>query len=749
MARLSLTQAAGEKVFPLGTSATIGRDPQAEVPIDDQAASRHHARIERRGDDFVIVDLESRNGTLVNGEKVKEHTLADGDRIRIGGKEFTFWLTAPFSLKIVAGERAGETRAMDVERVTFGRKPENTIVLNEVGVSGVHCEVVIENGRPVLRDLGSTNGTLLENQKIDEVVLSHGDRFRLGSTEVVLVDAKAGALPGEAPAAAEDAGEEVKLLKAPRKSKVLSALVPLVLLAALGGAGYYYFNFMRGKVGVRRMQVAPQPGNLIVDDWSFEEDDFLTQRYDLGGEGLKSFRFVSEHGKSGAGAVSASLETGSRAQLAPKQNLSVDPEHKYRLVVQVKGDESAMAVLGARLQGPYGQEIELPLAARPASASYAALEAELIMPAGIRLMRPVVGAFGTGRVQIDDLEVFDQGPAGAASKVHDFESLVAGSAFMLSQIKTILLIGGLVELMRDDKPLPPATVDAHVTLKPGDKSYEGEWVVRGLQGGDAVTCGFVITGALGGRVRTMSDQGTLLRDGAFDATPCQSALLGDGNDLVHLRFASPQQVSGRPLPEGGYGLSVAPTVEGGTATLKFTLDVFFQDERLRAQELLSEAENLIKHGKYGEADERTRKVTDELPFHEVELAKARELAGAIAAEGRKRQANVETLLADAVFLANPQKFAEAEQAARDAQAAFAGAPIADTFKNLVEQAASEKARFEAQRREVEAARLYKMAASLTARPGREETGRLIASYIVLHLQDTSWVEKAKSLVPAK
>src|SRR5262245_46618403 len=335
MARLSLTQAAGEKVFPLGASTTIGRDPQAEVPIDDQAASRHHARIERRGDDYIVVDLESRNGTLVNGEKVKERTLADGDRIRIGGKEFTFWLTAPFSLKIVAGERAGETRAIDVERVTFGRKPENTIVLGEVGVSGVHCEVVIENGRPVLRDLGSTNGTLLENQKIDEVVLSHGDRFRLGSTEVVLVDAKAGALPDESSAAGAGAAEEVKTLKAaPRKSKLLTALVPLILLGALGGAGYYYFNFARGKVGVRRTQVAPQPGNLIVDDWSFEEDDFLSQRYDLGGEGLKSFRFVSEQGKSGAGAVSASLETGTRAQLAPKQNLSVDPEHKYRLVVQ-------------------------------------------------------------------------------------------------------------------------------------------------------------------------------------------------------------------------------------------------------------------------------------------------------------------------------------------------------------------------------------------------------------------------------
>ena len=47
-------------------------------------ASRRHAEIRRDGADFVIVDLGSTNGTLVNDQQVAEATLEDGDRITIG-----------------------------------------------------------------------------------------------------------------------------------------------------------------------------------------------------------------------------------------------------------------------------------------------------------------------------------------------------------------------------------------------------------------------------------------------------------------------------------------------------------------------------------------------------------------------------------------------------------------------------------------------------------------------------------------
>ncbi len=49
-----------------------------------------HATIERRGDNWVLRDAHSRNGTFVNGTRVSEHTLAAGDRISVGSWVITF-----------------------------------------------------------------------------------------------------------------------------------------------------------------------------------------------------------------------------------------------------------------------------------------------------------------------------------------------------------------------------------------------------------------------------------------------------------------------------------------------------------------------------------------------------------------------------------------------------------------------------------------------------------------------------------
>ncbi|MGH9080997.1 MAG: FhaA domain-containing protein [Acidimicrobiales bacterium] len=63
---------------------TIGRLPESAVTINDPNASRRHAELRRAGNDVVLVDLSSTNGTRVNGANVRERTLADGDEIVIG-----------------------------------------------------------------------------------------------------------------------------------------------------------------------------------------------------------------------------------------------------------------------------------------------------------------------------------------------------------------------------------------------------------------------------------------------------------------------------------------------------------------------------------------------------------------------------------------------------------------------------------------------------------------------------------------
>lgn len=69
----------------------IGRDPHNEVVLEDEGVSRRHARLERRGQRTVIMDVSSKNGTFVNGvELAGVATLKTGDRIAIGSVVFKY-----------------------------------------------------------------------------------------------------------------------------------------------------------------------------------------------------------------------------------------------------------------------------------------------------------------------------------------------------------------------------------------------------------------------------------------------------------------------------------------------------------------------------------------------------------------------------------------------------------------------------------------------------------------------------------
>src|SRR5436190_3143165 len=63
---------------------TIGRDPQSQVIIDDPAVSREHATVVTIGNDQILEDLKSSNGTVVNGGRISRHILQHGDVIELG-----------------------------------------------------------------------------------------------------------------------------------------------------------------------------------------------------------------------------------------------------------------------------------------------------------------------------------------------------------------------------------------------------------------------------------------------------------------------------------------------------------------------------------------------------------------------------------------------------------------------------------------------------------------------------------------
>lgn len=67
-----------------GKDMSLGRDPTCEIMLDDPHVSRTHARILSAGKNLVLKDEGSTNGVFVNGKKIIEHTLQDGDKILIG-----------------------------------------------------------------------------------------------------------------------------------------------------------------------------------------------------------------------------------------------------------------------------------------------------------------------------------------------------------------------------------------------------------------------------------------------------------------------------------------------------------------------------------------------------------------------------------------------------------------------------------------------------------------------------------------
>ncbi len=78
-------------VFRLGDGDfTLGREDSNSLTVPDKAVSRRHCVIRRSGGGFLLVDLESRNGSFVNNVSVREHDLKHSDRIGIGDSQFIF-----------------------------------------------------------------------------------------------------------------------------------------------------------------------------------------------------------------------------------------------------------------------------------------------------------------------------------------------------------------------------------------------------------------------------------------------------------------------------------------------------------------------------------------------------------------------------------------------------------------------------------------------------------------------------------
>ncbi|MBI3448445.1 MAG: FHA domain-containing protein [Acidobacteria bacterium] len=92
-----------ERSLVLDRGETVmGRGPECQLQLTDYGISRQHAKVTSDGDDFVCIDLNSRNGTRVNGARITQVVLADGDEITLG--KYPLHFRRQLSEKVVVSE---------------------------------------------------------------------------------------------------------------------------------------------------------------------------------------------------------------------------------------------------------------------------------------------------------------------------------------------------------------------------------------------------------------------------------------------------------------------------------------------------------------------------------------------------------------------------------------------------------------------------------------------------------------------
>ncbi len=84
------TEGASGIVHALKRRTTVGRTPDNDLRVDADFVSRHHAALLQNGTSTVVEDLNSTNGTYVNGEQVTRRTLKEGDLVTFGKAQFRF-----------------------------------------------------------------------------------------------------------------------------------------------------------------------------------------------------------------------------------------------------------------------------------------------------------------------------------------------------------------------------------------------------------------------------------------------------------------------------------------------------------------------------------------------------------------------------------------------------------------------------------------------------------------------------------
>lgn len=167
----------------------LGRGGDLPNPIRDLDVSRHHAKLSAQRDGWWLEDLNSANGTWLNGDILETpQRLRTGDEIKLGQTRVRFELTTEVTHSISSWEIRGKSPSVKGRQISIkdglqklGRDAEHPISISDPSVSRHHADLILEGDKLHLRDAGSRNTSRVGGKPVKDAVLRHGDIIQFGT----------------------------------------------------------------------------------------------------------------------------------------------------------------------------------------------------------------------------------------------------------------------------------------------------------------------------------------------------------------------------------------------------------------------------------------------------------------------------------------------------------------------------------------------------------------------------------------
>lgn len=270
-----------------GKLLIIGRDVNADVPVENSRISRQHLRISFDEGRWVFRDLGSANGTFLDDKSVESGVISNGLVLTLGGRggsEVYFSLirsgsvtretprvngkpAETGSVTLVGGVK--DFRVSLRPRLRIGQASTNDLILDDPEVADAHAEITLRpNGGYSVADLGSAAGVYVNGTRIRRHTLRPGDTLSIGQTQLTFT----GSTLETARSSAEDSlnVSRVSVDLGGRKlvQEVSVSFKPASLTAILGPSGAGKSTFL----SALSAQTKTEQGEVFFGDWDLLEE---------------------------------------------------------------------------------------------------------------------------------------------------------------------------------------------------------------------------------------------------------------------------------------------------------------------------------------------------------------------------------------------------------------------------------------------------------------------------------------------